>query len=547
MTSNNRIRSIRKIFEKEVESSNETTFQKPVLHKKILAPNSGVNSARTGSLEVATTAAALPASRLVSPTEQENKTKEEATLTTPKTNNSKMRTSIIFQDEADSDAERSSPHTLLEHAWESAEALLALPLSEDPQQEESSCSKDKERKKDKKKHKKKYKVKESKVLYSTRGTASPKHKSSYRIYMLLLQPQERLFELIQLVYDPKKATIGDLIDMIPHHATEPALAQQSYVGITRPHRHASLYVQLSLSASNENERNAGIQSRDILVAIPRCAGVDSSKIIKIAKQILASPSVQTVVEPKIDKKKKKKDLINPKTLSVVEEDESATMQEEDDASASPVRSETSAVDTVAQALERIAHHIKEEPKTTATPEKKKTMTLDSFFAKEKTSSSMSSVQNLGGQFDEVSVDDSLSSTYSNWSQSFERSLSSRSMRWKDQSSVCSANAPLSSRERRKQHKRTRQLLQRVICLVIACMVAYYYADANKSPPTITESSTLGIVGFLQFVLSFWLLRKVQRFYQSPKALSSGKTECYFLQLVNEFVGDNRIHVSGVKL
>ena len=55
-----------------------------------------------------------------------------------------------------------------------------------------------------------------------------------KIFVLLLEPRSKTFELIQLVYPAMTTTIGGIIRMIPQHATELTLGSQTYVGLCRP-------------------------------------------------------------------------------------------------------------------------------------------------------------------------------------------------------------------------------------------------------------------------------------------------------------------------
>jgi len=118
-----------------------------------------------------------------------------------------------------------------------------------------------------------------------------------KVFVLLLQPETKTFELIQLVYPTKNTTIGDILRMIPQHATELALGSQKYTGLCRPkddHDLSDLTVLASVpsnatgdsSPAETNEKNACIFSGEILVAIPK--GFTVAEVSKFSQAILTN-------------------------------------------------------------------------------------------------------------------------------------------------------------------------------------------------------------------------------------------------------------------
>ncbi|CAB9518952.1 expressed unknown protein [Seminavis robusta] len=96
-----------------------------------------------------------------------------------------------------------------------------------------------------------------------------------KIFVLLLEPKTKTFELIQLVYPSAITTIGDILRLIPQHATELALGSQKYVGLCRPKDEqelSDLTVLASASAAaagtGKNLKCANICAGEILVAMP---------------------------------------------------------------------------------------------------------------------------------------------------------------------------------------------------------------------------------------------------------------------------------------
>jgi hypothetical protein len=110
-----------------------------------------------------------------------------------------------------------------------------------------------------------------------------------KIFVLLLEPKTKTFELIQLVYPSATTTIGDILRMIPQHATELALGSQKYVGLCRPKDEQEMknITQLaSASANTGNGTTAHLSPGEILVAIPNDYTV--SEVSKFSQAILTN-------------------------------------------------------------------------------------------------------------------------------------------------------------------------------------------------------------------------------------------------------------------
>ena len=129
---------------------------------------------------------------------------------------------------------------------------------------------------------------ESAITVVTEGLSS--NAPTNKIFVLLLQPRMRLFELVHLVYYPSVATIGDLVDLIPNNATEQLLGNQTYIGLCRPNGEGgttSILTDLELMASGAvDEGSANIYRGEILVAIPE--GYSGEQCQRYAKPILAN-------------------------------------------------------------------------------------------------------------------------------------------------------------------------------------------------------------------------------------------------------------------
>lgn len=130
-----------------------------------------------------------------------------------------------------------------------------------------------------------------------------------KIFLLLLEPKTKIFELIQLLYPRQTTTIQDILDMIPHNATEEVLARQHYVGLLRPRKRAFPLTNLALFASSrlqdrstrplsKSNQTAGIMQNEVIMAIPMDS--DQRVLVKLGKKILSNSHIQDLVGIKAD-------------------------------------------------------------------------------------------------------------------------------------------------------------------------------------------------------------------------------------------------------
>lgn len=119
--------------------------------------------------------------------------------------------------------------------------------------------------------------------------------STTKIFVLLLHPESKIFELIQLVYPSATTTVGDILTMLPHNATEPALSTQPYVGLTRPKKRSADYMAPNVWASRSQARpSMALCNGEVAVALPQ--GYTHNEIVRLAKKILANSKIQKLVE-----------------------------------------------------------------------------------------------------------------------------------------------------------------------------------------------------------------------------------------------------------
>ena len=105
-----------------------------------------------------------------------------------------------------------------------------------------------------------------------------------RIFLLLLEPNKKVFELIQVEYDTQTATIGYVLGLIKLHASEESLLRQKHVGLIRPRDDIEL-TDLTMLATSQGR----IKHGEVLIPLPE--DCRSSKCRRLAKTILKTPNV----------------------------------------------------------------------------------------------------------------------------------------------------------------------------------------------------------------------------------------------------------------
>jgi hypothetical protein len=122
---------------------------------------------------------------------------------------------------------------------------------------------------------------------------------SVKIFVLLLQPSDKIFELIQLTYPREGTTLGSILEMIPGNATEAVLASQSYIGITRPRKRSPDFCDRTLTVSDpltssSNYHSIGLEAGEIVIALPK--GFSHYELVRLAKKILSNERIQSLLE-----------------------------------------------------------------------------------------------------------------------------------------------------------------------------------------------------------------------------------------------------------
>lgn len=106
--------------------------------------------------------------------------------------------------------------------------------------------------------------------------------SRSRVVILVMDPETRRFELMQLEFGSSKAYVSDVLAQIPCSVSQEVLQEQAYTGVVG--RDGKEMLPSSLLATF---------SDDVLVAIP--SGVDANECVRLSRTILSDKKVADMV------------------------------------------------------------------------------------------------------------------------------------------------------------------------------------------------------------------------------------------------------------
>lgn len=131
-------------------------------------------------------------------------------------------------------------------------------------------------------------IKSTPIAVTSTGGGSSSPAKPLQIFVLLLDPTSRRFELLQLEFDANKATVGDIQNQIKNSATEKTLRDMEYCGVCDR-------TGMEMIASMKLLRfcNGG----DVVMAMPK--GMNGNETAKLAKPILSDPKVENVASPSV--------------------------------------------------------------------------------------------------------------------------------------------------------------------------------------------------------------------------------------------------------
>lgn len=137
---------------------------------------------------------------------------------------------------------------------------------------------------------------ESLMIPDLAGT-QPSREGSFYIFVLLLRPITKSFELIHFQYPPSTTTFGNIMEFIPLYATEVEMAAQKYTGFTRPqHNRSSNKTKAPKCFTDWSAlaQESGVTCGEILVAIPE--GYTSEQVVSVSSSILSYRGVRRALK-----------------------------------------------------------------------------------------------------------------------------------------------------------------------------------------------------------------------------------------------------------
>ena len=366
-----------------------------------------------------------------------------------------------------------------------------------------------------------------------------KHDSnSYKIFLLLLQPKLKTFELIQLIYCPNDTTIGNIIAMIPENATEPALGAQKYTGLCRPKTEEEI-VDHELLAS-EPRANTGVESAkitlgEILVAIPN--GYNGADVAVLAKQILSNPKIVKLLKrsdplaPKRSRRSSKRGLRKSSRRSRSKEhvEVMEKFDEEDE-----IKQEQEKKEQEQRMKEAMEHAAQEAAASNALIPGSTTTDVIKNTTQFLRASSIVSLDDSHEEEKSVesSLQESLDESFSSWSKSFDASFAS---------TVCSGVSKRNFRRRDRQSRRMK-IIQSSIATAFVIMLAMYFLDPRgyrrsdeekQVFQAATTENPMGLTGIFQCLFLLLSLFQVESFIRTTTNPSdeNGKGRSSFFEFL----------------
>jgi hypothetical protein len=127
---------------------------------------------------------------------------------------------------------------------------------------------------------------------------NPPSNDKYTIFILVIQPSAKLFELVRVNYHPATATIKDLLDLVPGSVTEEHLKHQKHIGFCRPKGSSSssrsiMNACMTASVMARDGTCARILCGELLIAIPE--DYSGKEVQMISSRILSMPKMQRLL------------------------------------------------------------------------------------------------------------------------------------------------------------------------------------------------------------------------------------------------------------
>lgn len=364
---------------------------------------------------------------------------------------------------------------------------------------------------------------------SSSTSSSGKHSGKMKIFVLLLEPKTKTFELIQLVFLTETTTIGDILSMIPHHATEIQLGSQKYKGLCRPNKEIQDFCDLSLLASANPQQKpcANIASGEILVAIPN--DYSAQDVAKFSQAILTNKRFTKLLnknKTRSSKSKRSKHSSSSRKHAALLEHGEEVREDEQNMQMALEKAAMAA----AQANSSI-HQDHDPYRINPVYERSASdfSSMDSSMAESRKSFSSSSWVNGGASIASKSIGstntgaESLDESLSSWSKSLDQSFASTGKssalfarhRQNPNRSFASLRTTTDTKRRARPNKQQSLfkfgMAATVAAMALAFMIYnYYHRDETGQRQRVQEvNNPMGLFGFLQVVFILLFMKKIQ--------------------------------------
>lgn len=356
--------------------------------------------------------------------------------------------------------------------------------------------------------------------------------ASFKIFLLLLNPHAKIFELIQVIYAPSVTTVGDVLSMIPGNATEPALGSLSYIGLCRPKDGIEITdLQLMASGSHCKASCARIILGEIMVAIP--AGFTGETCAKLAVPILKNQRIQVLLKRSDPLGIKRKSS----TSSSSRRSRSSSRGRSGRRRSGSHHSASSRVETVKEEpeggenspqIKQALQHAREAaamanadcPNTNREALRSRDGNVDTSIHQLEHWRSITDFST-----DNASLNDSVASSVVSTTSSYKSGLSS-TISFQSSSRRLPRLSRSTSRRKHKREKRN-YYAPRVVSVALAAMILRFVLDSAAPTNRDDMFEILGWVGLAQFVLVFATMLKIQHYYQ--KGHSNAEAKCPFVR------------------
>ena len=351
-------------------------------------------------------------------------------------------------------------------------------------------------------------VSESQLLHSRTSSSSsrPKDPNAYKIFLLLLQPKSKIFELIQLIYSPNDTTLGDILKMIPANASEVALGTQEYLGLCRPKGKEELLDKNLLASkpksagtSAGDTKSANITMGEILVAIPQ--GYTGPDVAALSKQILDNPKIVKLLKRSdpLALKKRRSSRSHRHSSNTSSSRKGSSRRQLEILNKLDEEEEGNQEQKMKQAMEHATAEAAEANAAIRGGSMIKIKRSDSM----QSASGSASIKSIGN----MSMQESLDESYSSWSKSFDNSFAT-------QSSICGG---VSRRAMRRKERQVRRMivLKRTGAAAFFLMIGVYFMDPRGYAEQIDNvtDSPMGLAGIFQCFFLLLTLYKMERFFR----------------------------------